>query len=270
MDRSSILLSRTKLNLISKLNLILYNIAMIIWISIATLVSTFLGGIFALRFKDKLHLILGFSAGAIIGVAFFDLLPEAISLGSGNYDVAYITSIVALGFIVYTILDRFVFFHSHQEDEHIHEELNVTKRGILGAGSLSIHSFLDGVAIGLAFQVSPTVGVIVAVAVLVHDFSDGINTINLVLKNSGSRPQAFKWLLVDAVAPVLGVASTLFFSVPESTLGIILAVFAGFFLYIGASDLLPESHHSHPTAWTTGATVLGVAILYIAIRLAGI
>ncbi len=241
---------------------------MIIWISLATLFSTLLGGIFALKFKDKLHLILGFSAGAIIGVAFFDLLPEAIELGSKSYDVAFITSISALGFIVYTILDRFVFFHSHNGEEH--EEHNINKRGVLGAGSLSIHSFLDGAAIGLAFQVSEAVGAIVAVAVLVHDFSDGINTVNLVLKNSGTRSQAFKWLLVDAIAPVLGVTSTLFFSVPESILGIILASFAGFFFYIGASDLLPESHHNHPTVWTTFATVLGISVLYGAIKLAGV
>lgn len=246
---------------------------MIIWISIATLVSTFLGGMFALRFKDKLHLILGFSAGAIIGVAFFDLLPEAIALGSKNYDVSYITSIMALGFIVYTILDRFIFFHSHSQDDHNHDEQieqPVNKRGLLGAGSLSVHSFLDGIAIGLAFQVSAMVGAVVAVAVLVHDFSDGINTVNMILKNNGTRNQAFKWLLIDAAAPVLGLISTLFFSVPESTLGIILAVFSGFFLYIGASDLLPESHHNHPTVWTTFATVLGVAVLYGAIKLAGI
>lgn len=244
---------------------------MIIWISIATLVSTFLGGMFALRFKDKLHLILGFSAGAILGVAFFDLLPEAINLGSASYDVSYITSVMALGFIIYTILDRFIFFHSHGEDDHCQKiEQHANKRGILGAGSLSVHSFFDGAAIGLAFQVSSAVGAIVTVAVLVHDFSDGINTVNMILKNSGTRAQAFKWLLVDAIAPVLGVISTLFFSVPESTLGIILAIFSGFFLYIGASDLLPESHHNHPTAWTTFATVLGILVLYGAIKLAGV
>lgn len=238
----------------------------LIYISIAALVSTFLGGMFALYFKDKLHLILGFSAGAIIGVAFFDLLPEAIELGSKNYPISYITSIVALGFIAYTVLDRFVFFHSHEENKEDH----VNKRGLLGAISLSVHSLLDGAAIGLAFQVSGAVGAIVAVAVLVHDFSDGINTVNLITKNSGSTKQAFKWLLVDAIAPVIGVGSTLFFSVPESTLGIILAVFTGFFLYIGASDLLPESHHNHPTIWTTLATVLGVLVLYTAIYFAGV
>lgn len=242
---------------------------MIVWISIATFFSTLLGGAFALKFKDKLHLILGFSAGAVIAVVFFDLLPEAIELGSKNYNVSFLTSIAALGFIVYTVLDRCVFFHSHGETENGHEN-TVTKRGILGAGSLSAHSFIDGAAIGLAFQVSASVGAIVAIAVLVHDFSDGINTVNLVLKNSGSKIQAFKWLLADAIAPVLGVISTLFFSVSESILGIILAIFSGFFLYIGASDLLPESHHGHPTAWTTFATVLGMLVLFGAIKIAGI
>lgn len=241
---------------------------MIVLISIATLISTFLGGMFALRFKDKLHLILGFSAGAVIGVAFFDLLPEALDLGTGSYEIGFITSIVALGFVAYMLLDRLFFFHSHCD--HDSEKCNPNRRGLLGAGSLSAHSFIDGAAIGLAFQVSSAVGAIVAVAVLVHDFSDGINTVNMILKNSGTRAQAFKWLLVDAIAPVLGIISTLFFSVSESTLSIILAVFTGFFLYIGASELLPESHHSHPTMWTTAATILGIVVLFGAIKLAGI
>jgi ZIP family zinc transporter len=135
---------------------------------------------------------------------------------------------------------------------------------------LSIHSFLDGVAIGLAFQVSAAVGVIVTTAVLVHDFSDGINTVNIILKNGGTKREAYKWLALDALAPVLGIISTLFFTLPQSALGIVLAIFAGFFLYIGASDLLPESHHTHPTLWTTLATIVGMLVLYSAIHLAGI
>lgn len=79
-----------------------------------------------------------------------------------------------------------------------------------------------------------------------------------------------KWLIVDAIAPVVGVVSTLFFTLPESSLGIILALFSGFFLYIGASDLLPESHHNHPTKWTTLMTVLGATVLFVAIKLASL
>ncbi len=242
---------------------------MLIIITIATFLSTLFGGLFALKFKDRLHMILGFSAGAVVAVAFFDLLPEAINLGSSKYDIGLITSITALGFALYMILDRMALLHSHEElsegDNHGHSH-----RGKLGASSLSIHSFLDGAAIGLAFQVSAAVGSIVAIAVLVHDFSDGINTVNVIFKNGGDKKSAFKWLLVDALAPVLGVISTLFFSLPESSLGVVLALFAGFFLYIGASDLLPESHHRHPKKITTIMSLLGIAVLYAAIRIAGL
>jgi ZIP family zinc transporter len=238
-----------------------------ILLAIATVIATFIGGLLALRFKDKLHLILGFSAGAVIGVAFFDLLPEAIELGGSIYDVDIITSVVAAGFVFFMILDRMVLLHTHEEDaDHSHGE-NI-HRGRLGALSLAVHSFLDGVAIGLAFHVSSAVGAVVATAVLVHDFSDGINTVNLILKNQGKSKHAFSWLVVVALAPLLGAFSTFFFTLSEASLGLVLATFCGFFLYIGAADLLPESHHSHPTKWPTLMTILGVAVLYVAIRLA--
>lgn len=238
-------------------------------IGCAAFLSTYLGGSFALKFKDRLHLILGFSAGAVIAVAFFDLLPESIVIGSGYYGVETITTFVALGFLVFMLLDRFVLFHRHIHDDHDHSHDRSHARGIIGAGSLSLHSFLDGVAIGLAFQVSSAIGVFVTVAVLAHDFSDGINTVNMVLKNGGTLSQARKWLLVDSLTPVIGIFSTFFFTLPEHILALILALFAGFFTYIGATDLLPESHHSHPTLWTSFSTILGMVVLYLAIHFAG-
>ena len=239
---------------------------MLILITIATFFSTLFGGLFALYLKDKLHLILGFSAGAIIAVAFFDLLPEALTLAGKTHNANSILGITVLGFVIYLALDRFFLPHEGAtEDIHTHDH-----RGNLGAGSLSFHSFLDGVAIGLAFQVSSAVGAVVAVAVLTHDFSDGINTVNMILKNNGERTKAVRWLLMDATAPVLGVISTLFFVVPEEKLGLLLALFAGFFLYIGATDLIPESYHAHPMWLTTLMTILGVATLYTIITLAGV
>ncbi len=249
----------------------------VILIACATFVSTLVGGLVALKLRDQLHLILGFSAGAVIGVAFFDLLPESIELGEKYFAHGTVTGVVALGFLVYLILDRLVFLHAHaHSDDQDHERSSAAapsrhiQRGILGAGSLSIHSFLDGMAIGLAFQVSAAIGVIVAVAVLVHDFSDGINTVSLILKNTGEKRRALNWLIVDAVAPVVGAASTLLFRLPEEGLSIVLAVFSGFFLYIGASDLIPESHHAHPKFLTTVMTLLGAAVLYAAIHLANL
>lgn len=251
---------------------------MVIIISIAAFLSTLLGGLIAIRFKDKLHLIIGFSAGAVLGLVFFDLIPESIKLGSKFYDVNMISVIIALGFIAYLILDRVVTMHSHSHDgchedldqgSHLSNEKQV-RRGILGASSLSVHSFLDGVVIGLAFQVSTAIGAVVTIAVLVHDFSDGINTVSLILKNRGESKQAFRWLLVDAIAPILGATSTMFFSLPEQGLSIVLALFSGFFLYIGASDLIPESHHAHPKFLTTIMTLLGVIVLFFAIKFAGV
>lgn len=233
----------------------------VVLIGCAAFVMTLLGGLFALRLKDRLHLILGFSAGAVVGVAFFDLLPEALELGA-VHGAPVVTSVMAAGFLAYLILDRLVRMPRFGDAEA------GVQRGRLGAGSLSIHSLLDGVGMGLAFKVSPAVGLVVAFAVLTHDFSDGINTVNLVLKNSGNRGNAFKWLVVDAVAPIIGVVATLFWAVAPAQLGLLLALFAGFFFYIGASDLVPESYHAHPVGWTTIMTVAGAVLMYAMIQLA--
>jgi zinc transporter ZupT len=236
------------------------------FISCAAFCSTMLGGSLALKLRDRLHLILGFSAGAVIAVAFFDLAPEALNLGSG-YGEANMLAFIAGGFLLYLLLDRLILLHAHA-DEHDNGQ-SVESRGHVRAGSLSIHSFLDGVGIGLAFQVSAGVGAVVAAAVLAHDFSDGINTVNVVVRHGGQFKKALRWLLVDAIAPVVGVLITLLFSVTDQHLGILLALFSGLFLYIGASDLIPESHHQHPTFWTTFMTLVGAAVLFVAIRIAG-
>ena len=233
--------------------------------AIVTCASTFVGGLFALRLRDSLHLILGFSAGAVIAVAFFDLLPEALNLASPPYSVNGVLTFTAVGFLLYLALDRVILIHGHQ-----HDHTEDAERGYFSAAALSMHSFLDGLGIGLAFQLSPAVGAIVAVAVIAHDFSDGINTVNLVLKAGGSLERAFQWLVADAIAPVVGIIVTLFISVSEPILGLILAVFAGFFLYLGASELVPESHHAHPVYWTTVSTILGAGALFAVITLAGI
>lgn len=238
-------------------------------IACAAFAATFAGGLFALRLSDKLHLVLGFSAGAVVAVAFFDLLPEAIELGEAHHSPTTLLTWTAAGFLLYLVLDRGVLLYGKSLGNHHHDAPATASRGFLGAGSLSAHSFLDGIAIGIAFQDSIAVGAIVATAVLTHDFSDGINTMNIVMKNTGDRRLALRWLVVDAAAPVLGILSTLFIALPPDQFSLALAVFAGFFLYIGASDLIPESHHAHPKFLTTVMTLLGAAVLYTAISVIG-
>lgn len=235
---------------------------MIIAVTIGTFFMTLLGGIFAIQFRDRLHLVLGFSAGAVVGVALFDLIPESIKIAENFWDVSTVMLVIAVGFVSYMVLDRLVFSDCSDDDHH--------HRGRFGAGSFSLHSFIDGVAIGIAFGVSHVTGLVVASAVLAHDFSDGINTASMIMRHGGKKSEALKWVLLDAISPVLGVLSTLFFNISEALVGLILALFAGFFLYIGASDLLPESHHNHPTVWTTLSTVLGISVIYFAVTYAGI
>jgi ZIP family zinc transporter len=235
-------------------------------IALAAFAATFVGGAFALAFRDKLHLILGFSAGAVAGVAIFDLLPEAFARGMAHHEASTVAFFVALGFFTYLVLDRLILIHTH--DDEGHAEAGNLPRGIAGALTLAAHSFFDGFAIGASFQVSAALGLVVTLAVLAHDLSDGINTASLIVKNGGSRTEAFCWLLVDALAPATGILVASFVAVPQDAIGLLLAVFAGTFLYLSASDLIPESHHQHPRALTALMTLAGAALIGAVVMLA--
>ncbi|HEY5289854.1 MAG TPA: ZIP family metal transporter [Caulobacteraceae bacterium] len=224
-------------------------------LGLAAAVATLAGGALALRLSGRIHLILGFSAGAVIGVALLDLLPEALGLSSGRF--VAVTAFVALGFMAYLAADRVLGMAGQGG-----------RRGHLGAGSLTLHSAMDGLAIGLSFQVSAATAVVVTLAVLAHDLSDGINTVNVSLTGGAGRSWARRWLLADAIAPLVGIGLSRLVSVPRADLALFLAAFAGFFLCIGATELIPASHERHPRAWTTIATLAGCAIIWLVVRLA--
>ncbi len=237
----------------------------VVILSFLTFVSTSLGGWFALRNRDKLHLIMSFTAGILIGVVFFDLMPEIFELTrglGGNPMPAFVALVFA--FLLIHVLQKSALIHANHEDEYAsHHHPTV---GLINATGLSIHSFLDGVGIGLAFQVSSEVGFVVALAVIAHDFSDGLNTVTLMLSHKNSTTRAKVLLFIDAIMPVLGALSTLFFTIPDNLLVIYLGFFAGFLLYIAASDLLPEAHSQHSSYRMIGLTVLGVLFIFLVTR----
>lgn len=237
----------------------------VIILSLFTFVSTFFGGLFALRNKDKLHFIMSFTAGVLVGVVFFDLMPEIFALSKeNNYDVTPALITIVIAFLLIHVLEKFALIHaSHEEEYAQHRHPTV---GLINASGLSFHSFLDGVGIGLGFQVSPHVGLIVALAVIAHDFSDGLNTVTLMLSHRNSVKKAAILLLVDATTPLLGAASTLLFKIPSNLLLIYLGFFAGFLLYIGASDLLPEAHSKHSSYKMIGLTILGTLFIFVITR----
>jgi ZIP family zinc transporter len=239
-------------------------------LSFATFVSTFAGGLFALRFRDRLHLILSFTAGVLLGVVSFDLLPEIFSTALAQH-IDPMGAMIALvaGFLFFHALEKFVLLHHAHEAayaDHHHPQV-----GMYSALALAGHSFMDGVGIGLAFQVSATVGTFVAVAVIAHDFCDGLNTVSLMLLHHNTKFRSLAMLTLDALAPILGAASTLIFQVASSMLLLYLGFFAGFLLYIGAADILPEAHSRSPSGTAgilIGLTGLGAAFIFIAVRLA--
>jgi zinc transporter ZupT len=234
----------------------------------AAVVSTLGGGALALRFRDRLHYLLGFTAGVLLGVVAFDLLPEIFSLSRAHaFDPSAAMIALVVGFLLFHSLEKFVLVHSvHENDyaEHRHPRV-----GVMSALALIGHSFMDGVGIGLAFQVSPAVGLTVAVAVIAHDFCDGLNTVSLMLIHRNTTTRSIAMLALDALAPVLGAASTLAFTLPPPTL--YLGGFAGFLLYIGASDILPQAHSQAGPAVALrliGLTALGTAFVYVVLRAA--
>jgi zinc transporter ZupT len=239
-------------------------------LSITTLFSTLAGGLLALRARAHLHFILAFTAGVLLGVVAFDLLPETFALAGENHLDAN-SAMIALvaGFLLFHGLEKFLLIHrGHEADYATHRHPDV---GLLSALALVAHSFMDGVGIGLAFQVSNTAGIAVAIAVIAHDFCDGLNTVSLMLLHRNSARRSTLMLLLDAIAPVLGAASTLLLRLPPDELVLYLGFFAGFLLYIGAADILPEAHSlaGPSTALTLiGLTTFGAALMYLVARLA--
>ncbi len=233
--------------------------------SATTFFSTFFGGLFAVRFRHKLHLIMGFTAGVLLGVVAFDIFPEIIRLVNENNFKSTNTMIaLVLGFLVFHILEKFlIIHHSHENDYADHKHPHV---GVLSALALIGHSFMDGVGIGLGFKINTSVGLLVAIAVIAHDFTDGMNTITLMLNNNNTTGKSKVFLFLDALAPVLGALSTLLFVVSPQFLVLYLGFFAGFLLYIGASDILPEAHSKNSSATLIGLTVLGVGFIFLITR----
>lgn len=230
-----------------------------------TFVSTLIGGLTALTNRDKMHRLLGYTAGVLLGVVAFDLLPEIFrTLSALKLDPVYPMIALVCGFLLFHIIEKSILIHHSQEQEYeVHHHPDV---GLASALALSGHSFLDGVGIGLGFQAGTGIGIAVAIAVIAHDFTDGLNTVNLMLVHRNRSRRAFALLFVDAIAPVLGAASTVLFHMSDAALVVYLGFFAGFLLYIGASEILPEAHSKHSSYSTIALTVVGVVFIFLVTR----
>ena len=145
-----------------------------------TALATTAGGFLAIKSKDRLHLVLGLSAGLLLGLVAFDLLPEVFELGTQEIFHAPAVSVALIaGFLLLHFYEQLFGSHEPAESDYGHDHnhsSNIT--GALGALAMGGHVFLDGLALGVAFKVSSDLGIAVFIAMLVHAFSDGLNTVS--------------------------------------------------------------------------------------------
>ncbi|CAB4582223.1 MAG: divalent heavy-metal cations transporter [Actinobacteria bacterium] len=230
----------------------------------ATALATFAGGTLAIKSKDRLHLVLGLSAGLLLGLVAFDLLPEVFEMGTKEILHAPATSVALIaGFLLLHFYEQLFGSHEPAESDYGHEHKHSANvAGGLGALAMGGHVFLDGLALGVAFKVSSDLGFAVFIALLVHAFSDGLNTVSFLIK-SGKWGKKGIWLLgVDALARISGAALGTSLVLSDEWIAIYLAGFAGIVIYLATSHILPEAHARHSSRWTIAFTLIGVGIMW--------
>lgn len=233
---------------------------MAIAIALAAVFATAIGGTIALKSHQRLHLVLGLSAGLLLGLVSFDLLPEVFHLNTdevGGVPVVMVAFVV--GFLLLHMLERWSGTHEplDSDDEHLHTHGH-SATGVVGALGMVVHVFLDGIAVGLAFTLNTATGIAVAVAVIAHAFSDGLNTVSMLIQHGRWRSRA-KWLLaLDGAARATGAALGSYVTISEPMLALYLAMFAGVLVYLATSHILPEAHSRHSSKVTLLATVVGI------------
>lgn len=234
-----------------------------ILVSAGAFLSAFAGGLVALRAVRQVGMIIAVGAGIRIGAAFFDLIPEAASLLGGSLDAVMLST--AVGFLAFYGIEKLTAVHVGHEAAAELDHGQATHRhvGVIGASGMSLHSFLDGVALAAGLAVGGGLALVIAVVVIVHRFSDGISVVSMLLASRTPRGETYRWVTLVAVAPVVGVLLGLVLTIPDDVLGVMLAVFAGFFLYVGAAELLPEAHRSDRSRWVVVGTLAGVVAIYL-------
>lgn len=227
-------------------------------------VLSLIGGI-VLLFREKIaikisHFLFSFAAGTLLGVAFLDLIPEAIQ-EAGNGDVLFW---VLVGVLTFFLLERFIhWFHHHHEHEE-KDRKHTIPLIIIGD---SVHNFIDGVAIAAAFLVNIPLGITTAFAVAAHEIPQEVGDFGILLHRGMKARKVLLFNILSSLTAILGALLTFFAgAMAAGLLPFFLALTAGFFIYIAASDLIPEIHHERRHGFALIETLLlflGVLLIFI-------
>jgi zinc transporter ZupT len=226
------------------------------YVALLAFAVTLLSGLLALHFRSHKAIVFAFCSGALIGGAVIFLLPDARELfakSGSSLPPALLWLVCALGFLSFYLFE----LGSHAAG-------SARLAGIGGAIGVATHSFMDGVVIGQGFQVGDETGLVLAVAVMLHKLADGVSAVGVMLGTEHSVSQTTVMLLVTAIAPVAGVLAQSFVVLPTSLLALLLSMFAGMFLYLGANRLIPEARSASSSPWIPVLSLAGVAFVFLA------
>ncbi|MEK6907127.1 MAG: ZIP family metal transporter [Nanoarchaeota archaeon] len=193
--------------------------------------------LYAKEFNKKYSIYLvSFGAGVLIAFALINLIPESLEL----YDFSLY--IVLFGFLIFYLIEHFIMLHPFHEP--FEREHAAGKTAILGLG---FHSLIDGIVIGAGFEISQKIGLIATLAVIAHELPEGITAMAVLLHAKVKKIKSLLYSFLVAIATPVGALLTYYFirDINESFIGFLFALAAGSFIYIGASDLVPETHEHY-------------------------
>ncbi|OGZ30903.1 MAG: hypothetical protein A2931_03545 [Candidatus Niyogibacteria bacterium RIFCSPLOWO2_01_FULL_45_48] len=219
------------------------------------------------KLRSYIQYAISLAVGVLLGVVFLDVLPEALEAGEGvGMDTHGVLLWVLGGFLFFFILERLLLvYHCHEGQCPVHVF------GYLSLLGDAVHNFIDGVIIALAFFVDIKLGILTAVAVVLHEIPQEMSDFLVLLHAGFSRARAILYNFLIALTAVLGAVLTYVFSgAIEGLISPALAVVAGNFLYIAAVDLVPELHEAEHGRKKTAVLMqfflisLGILIIWLA------
>lgn len=217
----------------------------LLFYSVVAGLLSLLGGVLLLLIDTKIRQaittsLLSFAAGAFIATSLTDLIPEAIELGQDSHTIL---RFVMVGLIGFFILERLLMRYGFHEGKHEHADHTETLPALLILGD-TIHNFLDGVVIAVAYVANPALGLTTTLAVAAHELPQEIGDFSVLLNHGWSRTKVLIVNVTQSLATIPG--ALLGFAAGTALsphLPSVLGVAGGIFLYLGASDLIPELHH---------------------------
>lgn len=212
---------------------------LLFYVSLAALM-TMLGSMFPIlqRAWVKKHLwrFLAFGSGVLLGIAFLHLLPEAFRISGFSTGVGVLAAFVTL-----FGMENVTMIHTCQE---VLEDCPIHFISLAAFAAITLHSMIDGLAIGVGFHQSATLGAVISYGVILHKFSDGVTLASLFVAANYSRMKSLGWALLLALATPIGAIASFrgLGSSATHLVSFLMGVSAGTFLYVGASDILPRIH----------------------------